>query len=94
MVCADNFIAVGDVGFFTQKQGTVVGHVVEKIVRVARHYLHVFAGNAISLREHLFLCVAKNNLPIIAPRLSSNLGCRQSFELLDDFRLCVFNQFH
>src|SRR5262249_52826013 len=41
VVGSDHLVAIGDVGAGTEKQRAVVLHVVQEVVRISRHHLHM-----------------------------------------------------
>ena len=67
VVGADHLVAVGDVGARPEEQRAVVLHVLEEIVRIARHHLHVLGGEAVGLGHHLLLAVAHDDGAVVGP---------------------------
>src|ERR1700733_11280979 len=52
VIRADHLVAIGDIGARPKEQRAVILHVVEEIIRIARHHLHVFRGNAVGLAHN------------------------------------------
>src|SRR5689334_8299590 len=67
VVGADHFIAVSDIGAWTEKQRAVVFHVVEEIIWIARHHLDVLRRHTIGFAHHFRLVLAYDNLAVIGP---------------------------
>ena len=84
VVGADHLVAVRNVGFRPQEQGPVVAHVVQEILRVAGHDLHVFGADFVGLGQHFPVIVADDHLAVVAPRLPGNPGGGQNGKLAFD----------
>ena len=67
VISADHLIAIRDVGTRTQKKRTIVGHVVEKILRVTGHHLDMLEGQAVCLSDHFFLVLAQDHSTVVCP---------------------------
>jgi hypothetical protein len=46
----------------------------EEVVGVARHHLHVLGGDAVGLLQHLLVAVADDHLAVVAPGLPAIVG--------------------
>src|SRR5947207_7813920 len=55
VIGADHLISVGNIGARAEEQGAVIFHGVEKVIRIARHHLHVLRSNTIGLAPHFRL---------------------------------------
>ena len=81
VVGADHLVAVGDVGARAEEQRAVIGHGAEEEVVVARHDLHVLAGDAVGLARHLLQpAVAEDDLAVVVPGAAGDLGRGQDAE--------------
>ena len=92
MVGADDLVAIGHVGLGSKEQRAVVGHVLQEIVRVAGHDLHMLAGDAVCFLDHFGFGVAKDDSPVIPPGLARHRGGLQGLELDIDLAERVFDQ--
>jgi hypothetical protein len=79
MVGANHLVAVGYICARANKQCAVIGHVLQEIVIIGGHDLHMFAGDFVSLNTCFFKTVYENNLTIISPRDAGDIGRLQRF---------------
>src|SRR3984893_1296316 len=85
VVRANDFVAKGDVGFRTQKEGTIVAHVLEKPAGIFGQNFDMLVGQAVSLGEHLHTIRDQDDLPVILPGGPRNVCGRQIRELAFNF---------
>ena len=92
MVGTDYFIAVGYVCSGPQKERAIVGQVLQKIIRISGHYLHVFKREAIGFGDHFVDRFTHNHLAVIGPGFSGDIGGGEGLELTHDIIHSVFGK--
>ena len=86
MIGADHLVTIGDVGAGTQEQRAVVLHVLQKVIGVARHHLHVLGGDAVGLAQHLLDVLADDHLTHVRPGPTRGIGGGEDLEQPLDLR--------
>src|SRR5690606_31855384 len=71
--------------FRAQEQCTVLAHVFQKISWIAREHLDMLVGELVSLDDSLFLVFNQDDLTVICPRLTGDLGSWKHRQLSFDF---------
>ena len=87
MVGADHLVPVSDIGFLAQEQSAVIGQPSEEPTGIAGQHLHMLRSDTIRLRHQFFICVAQDDLTMIAPGHAGDVGGGQNPELPVDLRL-------
>ena len=85
MVRADDLVAIGHIRHRSKKQGPVVGQVLEEVVVVVGHDLHMLESQFVCHRQHLCVLLTDDHAAVVGPGLSSDVGGGQVLELTFHF---------
>ena len=93
MIGANDLIAVGHIGFGTEKQRAVIGHVVQKKIRILCKHFHMFVGQLIGFYQGLLFISHQYDHSIICPCYTGNISRWQHLQLPFNFNQSFVCQF-
>ena len=85
MVCADDFVAIGDIGARTKEESAVACHVLKEPIVAVCHDLHMLGGDIIGHCEHFIIGVADDHFAVVFPAFARSVGGGQDRKYALDF---------